>query len=223
MRRTLTLLTVAALPLMTAGCSSIIDGAYFNMVENVTGKHKREIMVDRVAEARDAQKAAAEQFKTALETFREVVDFDGGDLQEKYNRINDAYERSSKRAEAVTERIDGIESVSDALFDEWEDELDQYSSESLRDRSQQQMEQTRDLYGELVAKMRQAESKMEPVLATLRDQTLYLKHNLNAAAIASLEDEVVILQNDVGALIADMEAAIAEADEFIGQLEAGTS
>ena len=56
---------------------------------------------------------------------------------------------------------------------------------------------------------------MAPVLGAFRDQVLFLKHNLNAQAVASLEGEVVSLETDIAELIAEMEVSIAEADSFI--------
>ncbi len=56
---------------------------------------------------------------------------------------------------------------------------------------------------------------MDPVLATMKDHVLFLKHNLNARALGSLEGTADTLQRDVNRLIKDMEAAISEADKFI--------
>jgi len=67
--------------------------------------------------------------------------------------------------------------------------------------------------------MKNAEGKMEPVLKTFKTQVLYLKHNLNAAAIASLQTQVVGIQGDVDQLIKDMERSINEANSFISQMK----
>jgi hypothetical protein len=209
------ILLLCAVLFVFTGC----QGVYYNLMENVAGKHKREIMVDRVQEARESQEEAKEQFKTALEQFKEVTSFSGGSLEEQYNKINSQYERSEKRAEEVTSRIDAIEDVSHALFREWEKELEQYSSSDLRRESERKLESTRERYEMLISKMRKAEASMEPVLSTLRDQTLYLKHNLNAAAIASLEDNVASLETDINDLIEEMEESINEANRFIEELE----
>ena len=99
---------------LLAGCSS----AYYGTMEKL-GFEKRELMVDRVEDARDAQDEASEQFANALEQFRSVVSFDGGDLEDLYDDLNDEYERSQSRAEAVSERIDEVESVAGALFEEF--------------------------------------------------------------------------------------------------------
>ena len=56
---------------------------------------------------------------------------------------------------------------------------------------------------------------MDPVLTLFRDHVLYLKHNLNAQAVASLKGEAANIQNEISNLITQMNASIAKADEFI--------
>lgn len=202
-------ISVTAL-LLTAACS----GAYYNTLEQF-GVHKREILVDRVGEARESQVEAKEQFETALEKFRSVVTFDGGGLEKRYKELNRELERSEARAEEVSDRIDAIEDVAKALFREWEEELDQYSSATLRQKSERQLRDTQQRYEQMHATMRRAEARIQPVLDPFRDQVLWLKHNLNAQAIASLQGEVAVIEGDVAGLIADLERAIAAADEFM--------
>jgi len=193
-----------------AGCSS----AYYRAAESL-GFHKRDILVHRVEKARDSQEEAKTQFKNALERFTALTGFKGGSLEEKYRELDTEYERSQAKADEVRKRIDDIEDVSEALFDEWENELSQYQNPSLKRSSQQKLTATRRRYDQLIAAMKRAEAKMEPVLLTFRDQVLFLKHNLNAQAIASLRGELDSLQTDISALIKSMEASIREADEFI--------
>ena len=59
---------------------------------------------------------------------------------------------------------------------------------------------------------------MPPVLARLKDQVLFLKHNLNAQAIGSLEGVSTELQGDVEDLLKELERSISEANEFIDGL-----
>ncbi|HZW11175.1 MAG TPA: DUF2959 domain-containing protein [Phycisphaerales bacterium] len=182
------------------------------------GYAKREQLADGVQEARDAQEEAKEQFASALEEFIAVTRVDAGELEPAYERLRDELERSEGRAEAVRERIGSVERVADALFGEWEQELSEYESAELRQSSQRQLDETRDRYGDLLTAMRRAEGKMEPVLAAFRDQVLFLKHNLNARAVAALSGTVGELEQDIAALIRDMEASIAEANQFIDSL-----
>ena len=195
-------------------CSS----AYYKTMESF-GVEKRDILVERVEEARDAQGEASEQFADALEQFRSVVNFDGGDLEEVYDRLNAEYERSRDEAGEVSGRIDDVESVAEDLFNEWEDELDQYSRADLRRNSESLLRDTRRRYAQMMKAMRRAEGAMDPVLEAFEDQVLALKHNLNARAIGALRNELDSIERDTSRLIAEMQKAIAEADSFIRSME----
>jgi hypothetical protein len=183
---------LAVLALALAGCST----AYYSTLEKF-GYAKRELLVTRVEDTRQAQGEAKEQFASALAQFLAVARIDGGDLQKKYAEANRAYERSELRAKEVRARIDSVESVAEALFLEWKQELRQYSSASLRAQSERQLAETEQRY----------------------DQLLILKHNLNARALASLDGTNRELQTDIRQLIAEMDGSIREADAFIRTLQ----
>ncbi len=200
--------------LALSGCSS----AYLGALESI-GIPKREVMKFRVEKARETQEETKEQFKTAMERFTELTNFQGGDLEDTYKKLNAEYEASKSKVDKLNDRISEIENVSDALFSEWETELEQYSNAKLRARSEQKLRDTRIQYGQLINAMKKAEGKTEPVLAVLHDNVLYLKHNLNAKAISSLQDDLKDIQSDVAVLITAMEQSIKESDEFIKTLE----
>lgn len=213
MRAAVSLVSVVLLIFSLAGCQR----AYYNTMERF-GIHKRDILVDRVEDARNSQQEAQEQFSSALDQFRAMVDIDGGNLEKEYDRLNREYEKSEKAAQEIRDRIDSIEHVAGALFREWENELKQYSDDRLRRESQQRLGETQQRYKELIATMQRAEARMDPVLNTMRDQVLYLKHNLNARAIQALKGEVTTINRDVDRLLAAMNEAIAEADRFISDM-----
>ncbi|PCJ26860.1 MAG: DNA repair protein [SAR86 cluster bacterium] len=206
------LAAVTVLFLLSA-CSTV----YYETMEQF-GIHKRDILVDRVEQARDSQEAAKEQFSSALEQFSALLNFNGGDLQETYESLNREFEKSEERASSVSERIRAVESVSADLFEEWEEELSLYTSQSLRASSESSLRSTRVRYEQLVASMHSAENKMTPVINAFRDQVLFLKHNLNSRAIASLRTELSTIEDDISELIQDMEASIAESNRFLSEL-----
>lgn len=209
MHTRLLIVMIAAAPLL-ASCAT----AYYRALESV-GIEKRDILVDRVEEARDAQTAAKEQFTSALDRYRSVVNVDGGDLEQIYDRLAAEFERSETRAQTVEERVAAIESVANDLFDEWEAEIEEYSDAGLRRQSQQLLTATRSDYRRLAAAMRRAEAAMAPVLTLFNDQVLFLRHNLNARAIGSLETELADIERATANLIEEMERSIAEASRFI--------
>jgi len=211
MKSKLFTLTIAIVFL--AGCKSM----YYGTMEKF-GVHKRDILADRVKEARDTQNEAKKQFLTAMEQFKSVVNYKGGDLEKEYNKLSDTLKKSESKADEVHERISSVESVSKALFKEWSAEIKKYNSDVLRKSSQEKYDLTKEKYNELISSMKRAEDKLEPALIPLRDQVLYMKHNLNARAIAGLSDELINVQTNVDELVRDIESAVAQADSFINSL-----
>ena len=67
--------------------------------------------------------------------------------------------------------------------------------------------------------MRKVESAMPPVLDSLQNNVLYLKHNLNAAAVGALQGELGTIKADVTRLIAEMNSAIKQSDAFIASMK----
>jgi predicted nucleic acid-binding Zn-ribbon protein len=204
-----------AFMIFASGCRS----AYYKTMETF-GKHKRDILVSRVGNARDAQEDAKVQFQTALEKFSSVVKVSNTELKDKYNQLKSELDKSESKAKDVSTRIADVEKVAKDLFAEWKSELGQYTNKNLRQVSEQKYVRTQAKYEQLIGAMKQAEKKIEPVLSAFRDQVLFLKHNLNAQAIASLEGELVSIESNVASLIKDMDASIAEADVFIKSMAA---
>ena len=211
---TLYRLLILSIFLMLTACTTM----YLEGLEKI-GIPKRDVMVSRVEKARDTQEETKEQFKSALEQFTAATNFSGGDLEATYNRLNDAYEASVGKAEEVKTRIADIESVSEALFTEWKTEITQYSNASMKQNSQKKLDATQTHYRQLITSMKQAEAKIEPILTVFHDQVMFLKHNLNARAIASLKGELGTIKSDVSALVTSMEKSINEANAFISTME----
>jgi hypothetical protein len=180
-----------------------------------------------VREARKSQQEAKEEFQSALDKFRSVIEVEGRPLEDKYNTLNKELERSESRANQVRERVAAVRDVSKDLFREWEKELKQYSNATLRAESQRELNETQRELNEtrrradtLIAAMTRAEQRIDPVLRPLRDRVLFLKHHLNAQAIGALDKELLSVRSNVDSLVADLERAIAEADAFAQQMDA---
>jgi HD-like signal output (HDOD) protein len=207
------LFLVLALGFGVAGCS----GTYYNAMEKA-GYHKRDILVSRVEKARDSQEDAQEQFANALEQFGSVVKIDDSNLKKAYEKLNAEYEDSEEAAVDVSDRIENVESVSDALFKEWQDELELFQNKSLRATSKKKFKDTQQRYQQMISTMHKAEASMEPVLKTFRDNVLFLKHNLNAQAIGALRGEFNTLKSDIDKLIVKMNTSIESSNQFIAEM-----
>jgi hypothetical protein len=191
--------------------------AYYHARESI-GDHKRSIVVYQVEQACVSLQETRDEFEDALGRFKALVNVNEQTLEHKYHLLNRKYQFCRSKSEAVSDKISLIEEVSDALFLEWENELNEYSNRALRHSSKQQLKTARQNYTRLIKAMRKAESKIQPVLLAFKDQVLYLKHNLNARAIMALQHEFIEMGIDISALINAMEHTIAEASQFIAVL-----
>lgn len=199
---------------LLCGCQS----TYYSVWETL-GKHKRDLLRDYVEDTSKEQQAAKTEFKDAITRLKELTGFDGGKLEEAYRAVEKDYKRCNDRAESIRSRIKDVEDVSDALFKEWEQEITTYTSETLRSSSQSKLRETRQRYQSLHAALQKSSDSMTPILGRLKDQTLFLKHNLNAQAIGALKGEVISIEADVQKLISEMNTSISRADEFINGLK----
>lgn len=212
----LRLLPPSIILLLCSACANV----YYDTMESV-GIHKRDILVDRVESARDAQGDAQEQFQSALQQFASVIHLESSDLEQAYEQLNDEYEACESAAGTVRNRIEKVESVADALFEEWRQELDLYQNQNLKAASEKKLKQTRSRYQEMLGSMRRAERSMQPVLDSLRDNVLFLKHNLNAQAIGALRGEFRNLKADIDTLVKRMNQSIERSNSFIKNMQAG--
>ncbi len=200
-------------PVFLSGCATAPYG-----IQEKFGIEKRDILVNRIKSVAKSQAEAKEEFKDALEAFRAVIDVDAGALETVYDDLSRAYDKADSQANDVRARVAAVKRVSRDLFREWESELDSYSDAGLRRASEQQLRNTQNRYEALTDKMDGATASMTPVLAVFKDRVLYLKHNLNARAIAALDTETSDLEGDVARLITEMERSISAADAFIQEM-----
>jgi SMC interacting uncharacterized protein involved in chromosome segregation len=143
----------------------------------------------------------------------------GGELEERYDALHEELDRCRTRSDALRKRIDDVEDVAEALFDEWEAELGQYQSAELRAASARRLENTRTRYRPMITSMKRAQHRVEPVLAAMGDIVLALKHQLNAKAIGSIHNELTSIEREVDALIDAMNNSIEQAGKFLLRLD----
>src|SRR5262245_50219499 len=94
------LLVIVCACLGALGCDSL----YYKTMKRF-GKEKRDILVSRVRDAQKAQTEAKDEFRTALERFKAVVEVEDSSLEKKYETLSRQLERSEEKAKRVRDRI----------------------------------------------------------------------------------------------------------------------
>lgn len=83
----------------------------------------RDILIKRVQAASDAQQDTAEEFRSALDKFKSVVNFEGGDLEKRFTVLSAAFNDSESAAKRVSSRVDRVVSATNNVLEEWRAEL----------------------------------------------------------------------------------------------------
>jgi hypothetical protein len=206
-------LFLLGLAVSLAACNTVYYAAWEKL-----GYEKRDLLKSAVKKARGEQKEAGEQFQDALTQLKKLSQFNGGNLESAYNRFKGEYEDCEAQAARVRSQIREVDTVARDLFREWEAEIRQYENASLAADSRRKLADTRSRFEPLSRSLHASEATMAPVLHKFHDQVLYLKHNLNAAAIGSLRGTADNIQGDIQRLLDQMNRSIAEADRFIQTL-----
>lgn len=208
----LAIIAIVLLP----GCASV----QYSALEKV-GVHKRDILIDKVEEARDAQTDTRDKLVSAYDELSSLIGYDGGQLDAQYTKLNKAVERSAGARDRLDDRLQAIDRVSKDLFGEWEEELKLYQSATLKADQTTKFKAAKTQYAAMRARMQTARDRVDPVMSVLNDNVLFLKHSLNAQALAALKGQAASLKTRVDALIRDMQKAIDDANAFIAQMGAG--
>ena len=208
------LISILLLSLTACGTTQHIK---YSVLEKA-GIHKRDILVDRIEKTSEVQEEAKEDFQSAYERLSELVDVDDAGLESQYKKLQKAVDVSENRSNELQSRIASVDSVAKDLFAEWREELGQYTNVNLRRQSENNLKMTEQRYAVIYRQMQNSYARVQPVLQVLQDNTLYLKHNLNARAISGITNEVLSVEDKVAQLIIQMEKSIRESKQFIDSM-----
>lgn len=194
-----------------------VSSAKYSAYEMI-GMEKRDLFKKEVNNVQEEQEDTSEAFKDALTQLKEIYHFDGGDLEKQYKKFNSAYEDAEEEATELKARVAKVDKVASDLFLEWQNEMKEIKDSDLRAKSSEKLRETKKRYKSLEERLQTSQKKIDPVLGKLKDQVLFLKHNLNAKAIAGLKSESGKIESDIEDLIKDVEKSSKEAEELIKTL-----
>lgn len=200
-----------------AGCQSM-QGAY-NRTKEMFGVEKRDILVSEVKDARMIMEEVKMQFQSSMDLFKSVFGRTEGKLEEKHSLLMSEYKRAAKKAGGIEKSINSVAGAAEALFAEWEVELDHYTSKNLRASSEQRLQEAKDWNRQFLDSMARANEKAGPVLTAFSDLVLFSRHDLNSGAIDALSSELADVSEKVELLIDEIDVSISEADGLVKLME----
>lgn len=211
------LIHAAALALVAAlsvGCRSLGRALVFG------GSHApHEAVVEGVRDAREEAAEAREDFGEAFELYQRLTTPQAVELAALSRDFEDAIDACADRATDLAERIEAVRSEADALYRGWNEELARFSSDVLREKSAAMLQDSEGRTRRVLAALERVRGRMEPVLLEFRDYALFFHHNLNARAIATLQDTYRGFDAEFGALTAELAGAQEEMAAFLASFE----
>lgn len=189
------------------------------------GKQKRDLLREQVEDLTQDQEDVNQEFSDALSKLRSLYGSPPSGLAQAYDQLKKDYDQLKKdydqaksKSEALSNRIDKVVTIAQDLFSEWEDEISKLKTPKYREDSRRKLKVTRQKFAKLEASMRKAEKDIPPVLASLEEQVIYLKHNLNAQALGNVQGEVKAIEGDLKTLSLSIHKSISESQNFITNL-----
>ena len=138
-----------------------------------------------------------------------------GQVVETYTTFAIAVERSEDQAANLAQAIKPMVQAAERVFGRWEANLGQYSRESMRQRSQDRLDQARARYAEVLASALEVQAGYDEFNGGMRDLTLYLGIDLNPASVASIQGEAQELAGEGQDLRRDFEECSRVAQVYI--------
>lgn len=167
---------------------------------------------------KEAVKARNEIEKT-LTSYNALFAGDVQDVRKAYKDVEKGLESTEKQRDEVKKRVDSMKVEADAYFASWNESLQQIGSDNLRKRSEDRMNETKSHFNGVLAAVADARGAYEPFAANLKDQWVYLGHDLNADGIASLKPDADELNSKARNLFKSIDDGMKKADEYVESLK----
>jgi chromosome segregation ATPase len=177
-------------------------------------------LIARVKSSAKELDGAHADFAEAFRLYQRLTAPQAVELEALSEDYADAIETCAERAKDLAQRIDSVRAEKETLIQGWSAELPGYSSDTMRQKSAAQMQDTEARAQRVLTALEHVRERMQPVLLELQDYGLFFHHNLNARAIATLEDTYKHFDAEFKALEGEFAKAQAECAAFLANFVA---
>jgi hypothetical protein len=183
------------------------------------GIKRTERLVKRAEEAIKKVEETRQQLQKTTMIYNSIIDGSADDARKAYRDLSKAVENCEKQAEETRKRTENMEQEAHNFFAEWTQSLEGIGSENLRKRSRDRLNETRLNYGEILRAGRSARAEFDTFIEELRDQIVYLGYDLNPAAVASLKEDSVKLNQHSEVLFTKIDEVVKTTNEYIKSIQ----
>ena len=138
-----------------------------------------------------------------------------GDATEAFQAFAEATEAAEKQANELRAHIAPMRNSALAVFERWEQSLEGFNSDSMRQRSADRLAVTRERFAEVQEDSVLALQQFDELNSRLRDTVLFLGHDFNATAVSAIEEDAYVVRDEARELGRAFDAAMDAAAEYV--------
>lgn len=138
-----------------------------------------------------------------------------GDAALAYEDFALAIEIAEEQAKALRESFDPMDRAAEGVFERWEADLEAFSSDAMRQHSEERMTASRTRYEAVSKAVDPAILAFEDFNRALKDQALYLGNDFSADSISVIEKELRDVSQRATSLSRNFERATRACQEFV--------
>ena len=171
-------------------------------------------LISRAGDMVDAMAAARLQIGTTVDDYNGIIGGEMDDNRAAYKELQKALKKSEKSATSVVSEVQKMQEAADTYFASWESSMAEFSSDEMRQRSEQRMNDTRERYDGILTAGRETGDAFAPFVTQLKDQILFLGYDLNPSAIADLKGDAEKLNGQAKDVFEGVDATIETAEGY---------
>jgi uncharacterized coiled-coil DUF342 family protein len=206
--------------LLAAGLSARTAGAQPIFGSDPEGLKRTDNLIKKAEDLVKETTSAREQIGKTLDTYNSIFASDTKDVKKAYKGVEGEMENTEKKREDVRKKLDETKLEADAYFTSWKESLQQIGNPDLRKKSETRMGETRAKFDGILGTIGEARAAYEPFITNMKDQWVYLGHDLNPSGISSLKPERDKLNVTAKELFGKIDASTKKATEYINSVRA---
>jgi hypothetical protein len=138
-----------------------------------------------------------------------------GEATDAFEAFAQATETAEKQANELRSHISPMRNSAVSVFERWEESLDAFTSDGMRQRSADRLEATRERFAEVQEAAVLVQAEFDALNGQLRDTVLFLGHDFNAASVAEIEQDAFALRDEARLLGKSFDACMDAAAEYV--------
>ncbi len=159
-----------------------------------------------------------QQIQKTLTLYNSIVEGASEDARKSYKDLVKALDESEKKAGDVGKRVEEMEYEAHKFFEEWTKNTESITSEALRVRSQERLNEARLQYGDALRAGRRAGAEFDVFVQSMHDQIVFLGYDLNATAVASLKEDAARLNKQGDELFQKIDEVVEMTNGYLDSL-----